>query len=179
MSEQEEDLTGAYYMTPVDELLLTYDAVPAVDLSLVYSPVLPEPWDRKPVEVLRTVSDNTYCLRYGRVYDLRGNLTGTMAAQVVEVERLRYMRARYLIRRDYYALYFECQPLTYYERDRLLHDYFQGALYQPPKELLEKSRRAWRLHLEAVRNAPLPDKNTVEGKVWQIQLQLAQKGENK
>jgi uncharacterized protein (DUF1330 family) len=173
MNEQEEALTGAYYMTPADELLLTYDAVPMVDLSLVYSPVLPNQWSEKPVEVLRTVGGK-YLLRYGRVQNLRGDITDTMAAEVVDEETLRFMRARYLIRRDYYALYFDVQPLAYYERDRLLHDYFQGGLYQPPKELLGKSRRAWRLHLEAVKSAPPPDKNTVEGTLRAIHLSLVQ-----
>ena len=174
MSEREEEaLTGAYYMTPADELLLTYDALPMVDLSLVYSPVLPNQWSEEPVEVMPTVG-NKYLLRYGRVQDLRGHITTIMAAEVVDEETLRFMRARYLIRRDYYALYFDCQPLAYNERDRLLRAYFQGALYQPPEELLGKSRRMWRLHLETVRNAPPPDKQTVEGKLREIHLSLYQ-----
>src|SRR5437868_790084 len=101
MSEQEEEtLTGAYYMTPVDELLLTYDAVPMVDLSLVYSPVLPAPWSQ-PVEVLRTVGGK-YLLRYGYTQNLRGDITNLMHAETASEEMLRFMRARYLIRRGYY-----------------------------------------------------------------------------
>lgn len=176
MSEEqaEEALTGPYHLTPVDENLLTYDAIPMVDLTLVYSPVLPHQWSREPVEVMRTVGGK-YLLRYGYVQNLRGQVTNEMAAEVVDEESLRLMRARYLIRRDYYGLYFDCQPLTYYERDILLHDYFGGALYQPPKELLDKSRRGWRLHLEAVRSAPPPDKHTVEGQLRELSLLLAQK----
>ena len=178
MSEHiEEALAGAYHMTPTDEDILTYDAIPMVDLSLVYSPVLPNQWNCEPVEVMRTVGGK-YLLRYGYVQDLRGNVTGTMAAEVVDEESLRLMRARYLIRRDYYALYFDCLPLAYYERDRLLHDYFQGGLYQPPKELLQKSRRIWRLHLESMRNAPPPDKYTVEGQLRELQSLIAQEKPN-
>jgi uncharacterized protein (DUF1330 family) len=163
----EETLTGYYHMTSADENVLAYDAVPMVDLSLVYSPVLSHQWSQEPVEVMRTVGGK-YLLRYGHVQNLRGKLTDTMAAEVVDEESLRLMRARYLIRRDYYALYFDCLPLAYYERDRILHDYFQGALYQPPKELLHRSRRSFRLHLEAVRHTLPPDKYTVEGQLREL-----------
>lgn len=175
MSEQEEQaLTGYYHMTPEDENALTYDAVPMVDLSVVYSPVLPHQWSREPVEVMPTVGGK-YLLRYGRTQNLRGELTNTIAAEVVNEEWLRLMRARYLIRRDYYSLYFDCLPLVYYERDALLHSYFQGALYQLPEKLLHKSRRGWRLHLEVVRNTMPPDKYTVEGQLRELQSLIAQK----
>jgi hypothetical protein len=169
---QEDDLTGAYAMTHADEEMLTSDAVPMVDLSLVYSPVVPHRWSREPVEVMRTVGGKCL-LRYGQVRNLRGDLTREIAAEVVSEEALRRMRARYLVRRGYYALYFECLPLTYYERDVLLHDYFQGAFYQPPKELLGRLRTAWRLHIEAVRQSPPPDASTVEGELREIHKQLA------
>lgn len=169
---EEEALAGVYYMTPADENSLTYDAVPMVDLSLAYSPVLPSQWSREPVEAIRTVGGK-YLLRYGRVRKLDGRLTGIQAAEVVDEASLRLMRARYLVRRGYYGLYFDCLPLAYYERDALLHDYFQGALYQPPKALLQRARRSWRLHLEAVRRAAPPDPWTVEGQLRELRLSLA------
>lgn len=169
--EQDEALTGAYFMTPAEENLLTWDAVPMVDLSIAFSPVLPNQHAKEPVEAIRTVGGK-YLLRYGYGVNLRGERTDTMQAEVVEEERLREMRARFIIRCHYYALYFDCLPLVYYERDQLLHDYFNGQLYQPPEHLLKKMRRGWRRHLEAVKNAPPPDKNTVEGQLRELQMQL-------
>lgn len=175
MSDEQEALTGAYYMTPVDEHILTYNAVPMVDLSLVYSPVVTH-HGALIKDILRTRGGG-YLLNYGRIQNLRGQLTNTYSAQVVSEDELRFMRAQYLIRRDYYALYFECQSLAYYERDALLHDYFQGSLFQLPEKLLHQSRRAWRLHLEAVRNAPKPDKNTIEGQLRELAALLGRKRE--
>src|SRR5579864_6120104 len=109
-----DDLTGPYHMTPEDENLLTYDAVPAVDLSLVYSPVIHRQWNAQPVEAMLTYGGK-YLLRYGYVRNLRNEITNMMHAEVISEEELRIMRARFLVRRGYYALYFECQPLAYYE----------------------------------------------------------------
>ncbi len=175
MTEQEQEaLAGAYHMTPLDEQILTIDVRPMVDLSLVYSPVITQ-HGTLIKDVLRTQGGG-YLLNYGRPTMLNGSLAPVPHAEVVTEGALRFMRARYLIRRGYYALYFDCQPLAYYERDRLLHDYFNGALYQFPEDALHKQRRGWRLHLEAVRNAQPPDKNTVEGQLWELGRLLVPKG---
>jgi len=83
------------------------------------------------------------------------------------------MRARFIVRLHYYALYFDCQPWVYYERDRVLHLYFQGSFWQPPPHLLSKLRIGWRQHLADVRTRPAPDDHTVEGTVRQLQRRLS------
>lgn len=175
MSEQAQDaLTGSYHMTPTDEYYLTLDAVPMVDLSIAYSPVVTS-YGTLVKDIMRT-HGGAYLLNFGRVINLRNELTDMSHAQVVDEVELRYMRARYIIRVHYYQLYFDCQPFTYYERDALLHDYFDGGFWQPPEALLHTLRRGWRLHLETVKRTPPPDKNTIEGQLWELGKQIAEKG---
>lgn len=167
--EQKDDplaapLAGAYYITPSDEDALTYDAVPAVDLSQIYTPVIPRQGEKSPVNVMKTVGNKYILLR--EMERQRGRKWESwMDGEVVEEYTLKVMRARYLIRVKYLQLYFDVLPLAHYERNRLLWDYFGGSLYQLPPRLLAEARQGWRRHLEAVKNAPPPDKNTVEGQI--------------
>ena len=176
MDEENGALTGAYYITAEDENMLTHDAVPVVDLSLVYSPVVTHHGDV--VSDVRKTYGGGYLLNLGQNTDF-GSPTGMHSARTVSEEELRVMRARFLVRRDYYGLYFECLAIPYYERDALLRTYFDGALHQFPENTLKQARRAWRLHLEAVRTAPPPDEWTVEGQLREFKTVLAQERENR
>lgn len=151
-----DDLSGPYHMTRMDEYLLVRDALPAVDLSIACSPVLSR------YEDIVTEVQRTHGRRYILLFDRRHPATH---AQSVSEDEVRTLRARFLVRRGYYALYFDCQPWAYYERDAVLAAYFDGGLYWHSEPLLKRSRIAWRQHLEDVRNTPMPDEKTVEGAI--------------
>jgi len=90
--ESDNALGGPYHMTLADEDALTYDAVPAVDLSIAYSPVLPR-WGRsEPTEAIPNVGGRSYTL----VHDAHQGYGETVAAWEVNVPP---GRSRRLLRR--------------------------------------------------------------------------------
>ena len=163
---RQEDLAGPFLMNRSEEDALTYDAVPAVDLSIADSPVIPSRFCDLPVATMRTIGGGYILLHDPPAF-----------AEVVTEEELRVMRARYLIRSKYYALYIDQFP--YFERDTILHHFFRGSLYQPPERLLRDLRSGWRSHLQSVLSAPRPDRYTVEGCIREIKNLLSSGGEKR
>jgi hypothetical protein len=159
----DQDLTKWYHLSSAEEYALVLDAEPAVDLSIADSPVV-SVYSDYPIRTMRT---------YGGSYILLHDEDHPAAsAEVVSEARIRLMRARFLVRKGYYALYLDGFP--YSQQQAILSGYFDGSMYRFPDPILKRARIGWRQHLRQVMASPPPPEGTVEGQIVRTLRSLSQ-----